>query len=56
MQPLITELKKYIKKGEKPLHEAKKDLQIGCYNRATCASYFAVEAYANILFLINDRK
>ena len=39
----------YIKKAEILFREAEKDLQIGCYNKATSGFYFSIECLANAI-------
>ena len=44
---------KYLKKSDMLLREAKKDLEMNCYNKAISASWFAIETIlrAVIIFL-----
>ena len=46
----------FYKKALVLLSEGEKDLEIGCYNKAVSAFYFAVEAMANVLFAIKKQK
>jgi len=45
----LVRVKQLIKKGLVLLEEAKKDLQIHCYNKAVSAAYFAVENFSQIM-------
>ena len=56
MESLRDKIRRYIRKGKILLQEARKDLEIGNYNKCVSAAYFAVEAFANALFLIKKQK
>ena len=56
MESLEDRIERYIRKGRVLLEEARKDLEIGNYNKCVSAAYFAVEAFANALFLIKKQK
>ncbi len=56
MESLRGKIRRYIRKGKILLQEARKDLEIGNYNKCVSAAYFAVEAFANALFLIKKQK
>ena len=47
----MTKWEAYLRKSTILLNEAKKDLEIGCYNKAISASWFAIEAILRALLL-----
>jgi len=47
---------RYVRKAEELFREAKKDLDIGCFNKAVSTFYFSIESLANaILFKYGQR-
>ena len=52
----LERIREFIKKGEVLFEEARRDLEIGCYNKAVSAAYFSVEAFANVLLFIKRQK
>ena len=45
-----------MKKGDSLLKEANIDIINNCFNKAVSAYYFAVEAYANAIFLVKKAE
>jgi len=52
----MSKILSFMKKGDSLLKEANIDIINNCFNKAVSAYYFAVEAYANAIFLVKKQK
>lgn len=52
----LERVRKFVEKGLQLYEEARKDLEISCFNKTVSATYFAVEALANAVFYVKRQK